>query len=264
MKIDLKIKKILFVLSFLAVAFLSGPVFCEERSALRGEVAFGAYLFEPSGSHSYSENSSGTSLDIDSGMNLDSDNAFYGRAKFEGLGGFPGVSINAALINSEGDGTSSSSFSYGGETFNTGSYDSEMTLQNYDLSVFYSIKGITTATLGKVKIDVGGTFRWFDAECELSQASGPSVSVNETDYAVCLYADLLVRPFRGFEIALEWKGLSFSDTEFSNITGRATYQVFGPFFVGGGYSIEHMDIDQNGFKLDLDTEGAFLEAGYRF
>lgn len=253
-----------------AFLLLAGGVFVEESSALdlssfKGELAIGNFMFDPSGSHSYSSASKkGESLDIDNQMNISGDNAFYGRIKLEGLGSLPGVSFNGRFLQSDGTGNTTTKFQYGDKEFNIGNYDAEITLNTYDIAAFYHLKGITTATLGKVKVDIGGAFRWFDAEVAMSQKSGPDMTVDETDYTASLYADLLVRPFKGLELGIEWRGLSFSDTKFSNITLRANYEVMESMFFGGGYVFEKMEVDQEGMKFELDTEGAFLEAGIRF
>lgn len=252
-----------FIKSALFLILFSSPISAMDLSGLRGEIAFGAFLFEPSGNHSYTKTKTGTVLDLESDMNLEDDNAFYGRLKLEGLGDLPGVSLNASILESEGKG--SKAFTYGDQAFvSSSAFDSKVTLQNYDLTVFYNLKGLSTATLGRIKVDLGAALRWFDAEGRISQSSSSSVIVNETDYSLALYADLLVRPLEGLELAVEWKGFSFSEAEFSNLTGRISYQVLGPMFVSGGYMMENMTIDQNGFKLDIDTKGAFIEAGYRF
>ena len=251
---------ILFILIF---SILTLNAYSYEDSKIRGEIAFGSFLFSPSGHHSLSGSNSGTNLGLESDMGMSDDNAFFGRAKLEPGAGMPGIYINASIFETKGSGKKA--FTYGDLSFkDTSSYDSKITLEDYNLSFFYHIKSLTTATIGRVKLDIGGTIKWFEAKGTFSQSSVGTVSGSQSDYALAFYADLLIRPVERVELGIEWNGLSFTDASFSNITGRFSYQVMGPFFLSVGYTTKNFNMNKDGFNLDMDTKGAFLEGGYRF
>jgi outer membrane protein len=249
---------------FLVLSLCAVTVNAAENSGFRGEVALGTFLYDSSGSHSFQNGQdAATSIDIENGMNISDETSFQGRVKLEGAGGLPGVYLHASYIESEGENRMNAV--YGDMEFSDDENTStKLNFTNYDLTLFYSLKGVSTATLGRVKVDFGATLRYFEAQGSLSQINKGSVTASFDDYAFAFYADILARPVENLEFALEWKGLSFTDDEFSNITARVTYQFMDPFFAGGGYIIENNKIDRDGFKLDMDNEGVFIEAGIRF
>ncbi|MGM0418771.1 MAG: TIGR04219 family outer membrane beta-barrel protein [Thermodesulfobacteriota bacterium] len=248
----------------MALSLCASTVNAAENSGFRGEAALGTFLYDSSGSHSFQNGQDATSVDIENGMNISDETSFQGRIKLEGAGGIPGVYLHASYLESEGE-NRMNEVQYGDMEFtDTEDTSTELNFTNYDLTFFYSLKGVSAATLGRVKVDFGATLRYFEAQGSLSQVNEGSVTASFDDYAFAFYADILARPVENLELALEWKGFSFSDDEFSNITARVTYQFMDPFFAGGGYIIENNEIDREGFKLDMDNEGVFLEAGIRF
>ncbi|MDY0133266.1 MAG: hypothetical protein RBR53_11440 [Desulforegulaceae bacterium] len=252
-------KKIMFCL---IVFFTPVAVFASGFNSYLGEVSLGGFIFDPSGTHSYSEGAPGTSMDLENGLNISDDKSYFAKLKINNFSHLPGVYVSGLYMNSEGE--NMKSFTYGGELFDDPSgFNSEIEILNYDLTVFYSLKGFERATLGKLNVELGLSARWIEATGKISQ-TGTSVSVTEKDYSMGFFASFAGKPTDNIELYLQWKGFCFTDVEFTNLTAGARLDLLGSFFVGGGYMIEEVDIDQNGFKLDMESKGVFVEAGMRF
>jgi hypothetical protein len=253
-------KRLIVCLAFFS---LSLSVNAQEFNSNFGEIAFGGFLFDPSGTHVYSDVLQGSSLDLENDLNISDDQSFFGRLKINNNGHIPGVYASALYISSEGENLNS--FIYGGKQINNNSdFTSSIELLNYDLTVFYSLKGFERASLGRLSMELGLSGRWIEADTEVSQANNVSVSASEKDYAIGFFACFAGKPTDNIELYAQWKGLCFTDIEFTNLTAGAKLNLFGPFFAGGGYMIEKTDMDQNGFVLDIESEGVFIEAGMRF
>ncbi|MGE4519577.1 MAG: hypothetical protein AB7E04_08735 [Desulfobacteraceae bacterium] len=247
----------------LAALLIPASVWASGFNSYLGEISLGGYLFDPSGTHSYTDGTSGTALDLENDLNISDDQSFFGKIKINNINHLPGVYVSGLYINSEGE--SISSFTYGGEQFdNSSNFSSAIELLNYDVTVFYSLKGFQRATLGKLNIELGLSARWIEATGDISQSANASVSVTEKDYAMGFFASFAGKPADNIELYAQWKGFCLTDVEFTSITGGARLDLVGPFFAGGGYMIEEVDINQNGFVLDMESEGVFLEAGMRF
>jgi hypothetical protein len=258
------VKKILLFFVAVFFCFNSGLICADEfdyENLSRGEVAFGVFFADPSGSTSYSLATAGTNLGYDSTLGYSEENVFFGRMKYFHKHRFPDISLNAYLFKYDAD--SSGSFTFGDQNFDDGTFNSELSAKAIDLSLYFPIKPISVAAFGKVKVNVGGALRWFDIEQKISE-SDLSVTKDANEYAASLYFDILYRPFRGLELAFEAKALPLTSTSFTNLTARISYNIFESVFASAGYMSDSVEIDTEGYKADLDTEGPFLELGWRF
>jgi len=247
----------------LVVLFVPALVCASGFNSYMGEISLGGVVFDPSGTHSYSDGASGTALDLENDLNISDDQSFFGKIKINNTSHLPGVYVSGLYLNSEGENIKT--FTYGSEDFaDSSDFTSAIEILNYDVTVFYSLKGFERATLGKFNVELGLSARWIEATGEISQTGNASVSVTEKDYAMGFFASLAGKPSDNIELYVQWKGFCFTDVEFTNLTAGARLDLMGPFFAGGGYMIEEADIDQNGFVLDMESEGVFIEAGMRF
>jgi hypothetical protein len=247
---------------FCLLLFLSQGVYAKnlfEQS--KGEVALGSFFSESSGNLSYGNTVAGTSLDLNSDLGYSDESTFYGRVKYFMTGRFPDFSLNGYFFNYEGSGAKT--FNYGDQSFDDNAFSSDLTIQAYDLSLFFPIRGVTIASLGHLRLDIGGTVRWINFENNVKE-SDLSVKTEDNDFCVSLYTDLLYRPMTGLEFAVEAKVFSLTSTSFSNITGRVSYNFYDEMFASVGYITDSMEYDNNGLKIDIDNDGYFIEVGYRF
>lgn len=257
MKSFFKVLALLLVLLFLTQGVNAQNLFKNSN----GEVAIGGFFSEASGNASSGKTVAGTSLDLSSDLGYAEETAFYGRMKYYMSQRLPDFSINGYFYNYDGSGAKT--FNYGDQSFDDNAFSSDLTIQALDFSLFFPVKGVTIASFGHVRLDIGGTLRWMNIENSVKE-SDLSVTNEENDFSLSLYTDLLYRPIPGLEFAVEAKVVSLTSTSFSNITGRVSYNFYDSMFASAGYMTDSIEYDNDGFKIDIDNDGYFIEIGYRF
>lgn len=231
-------------------------------SAVGLEVALGGWHQSPSGTLGL-ENDFGIidPVDLENTLNFDEETRFIGRAKLD-LPFVPNVYVMATPMEFEGEGNETFEF---GDLSVTGEFASELTLDHYDVALYYGIPLLETATLNTLNIELGINVRIFDFEARVEEKlSGLQESESFTVPIPMVYAAVMFRPLEALNFEVEGRGISFGGDKSFSLIGRVRWNTFGPLFVTGGYRYDDYDIEEEGLDIDADFSGPFAEAGFAF
>lgn len=233
------------------------------------EAAVGGWMQSPSGDISYVEGDVGldvdTTLDIEDDFNYDDQAGFTGRLKLE-LPVVPNIYLMATPIEFDGTGEKDADFRFGDFEFSgSESLYSKVTLNQYDIGLYYSIPLLKTATLDRLNIDLGINARIMDIEGQVRQdTTGLSESESITFPVPMLFLAARFSPVERFSIEAEGRGISYDDNTVLSIIARLKVKILGPAFAAAGYRYESIDIDESDVRLDTSIAGPFAEVGVQF
>jgi outer membrane protein len=235
------------------------------------EIAAGGWRHSPEGQISYEAVGPGDIIDIEDDLDYDTETQITGRLKVDMPVFLPNLYIVAAPMEFEGTGRKSVDFRFGDEVFAANAdLDSKVTLDQYDIGLYYGIPGVRTASAGFFNIEVGLNARIVDlsARIRAASASDPATIVEEeesfTVVVPMLYLAVQMMPTDSFALELEGRGLAIADDSLYSFTGRLRYNIFGPAFIAGGYRFDSIDIDEDDVTVDADFHGPFAEVGLKF
>ena len=178
----------------------------------------------------------------------------------------PNVYIMSTPTKFDGKGSKSVDFNFGGINFKQDvEFDSEVTLNSYDVALYYGIPFLKTASLDKVNVDVGINMRIYDFQAKISQEtlnSEASASLSFPVLMVFLAAQL--KPIDVFAVEAEVRGKSYDENQIYSLIGRLKVKVFGPLFAAGGYRYDKIKFDSEDVEADITLSGPFVEAGFAF
>jgi outer membrane protein len=182
----------------------------------------------------------------------------------------PNISIVAAPMQFEGKGSKSIQFDYGDITnIPVGAaLDADITLNQYDVALFWGIPALKTATAGTFNIDLGLNVRWIDLEAKLHATDGGTFDQRDEASVSApipmLFLAIQIMPTDSFGFEAEGRGLSVGDNKLYSIIGRVRYNFTGPVFVAGGYRYDKLEIDLDDVEADIEFSGPFIEMGLQF
>lgn len=250
-------KKIILIL--LVVAFAAMPGKSHALAGLVGvEAAVGAWGVEPSGDFDFDGIESATDMEDVYGFDRETTPSARVRVELPLL--IPNVYLMATPLTFEG--TAEADFELADKQFAAGA-DTELRLDQYDVALFYGVPFIGAATMGMVNVDLGLNVRILDMEAE---AKGGGI-VEKGDLTVpvpLLFAAARFNLIGPFSADVELRGASFAFSQIISAIGRVKYHAAGPFFVAAGYRTERVEVDKDGFDVDVDFSGPFAEAGFSF
>lgn len=260
-----------FVLPILFGFFLIFPVIAFALPGIDVEMAVGGWAQTPSGDLSYVTGVPGVddTLDLETDLGFDDQTRIIGRVKID-LPVVPNIYLVAAPMEFDGSKTVDTSFTFGDEIFTAGTaISSSLTLNQYDVGLYYGIPFLKTATMDKLGIDLGVNARIMQIKAEITgqpAGGGDAVSAEKsiTVPVPMVYLAVQFKPVERFAIEAEARGLSVGDNKIFSVIGRAKATVFGPAFVAGGYRYDAVDIDEEDVLVDVSFSGPFLEAGVTF
>jgi outer membrane protein len=245
-----------------AVLILSFPL---SAHAIGLEVAVGGWSQDPSGTIGYKPVSTTDVLDLEKDARYDKETRFFGRAKID-VPVFPNIYLMATPMEFEGTGTKAIPFVFGGQPFSAGvDFYSKVTLNHYDVALYYGIPFLSTVTGGMLNAEAGLDLRIVDFSAEVRQDSlGLSESKSLTIPIPMIYLGAQVRPVDFLSVEAEARGMALSGNHFYDFIGRIKAKPFGPAFIALGYRHEDVKIDEEGVEAELEFSGPFLEAGIEF
>ncbi len=260
-----------FVLPVVLGFFLIFPVIAFALPGIDVEITVGGWAQTPSGDLSYVTGVPGIddALDLETDLGFDDQTRIIGRVKID-LPVVPNIYLVAAPMEFDGSKTVDTGFTFGNETFTAGTIiSSRLTLNQYDVGLYYGIPFLKTATSDKLGVDLGVNARIMQIKAEITgQSVGGSIAVSEeksiTVPIPMVYLAVQFNPVERFAIEAEARGLSVGDNKIFSVIGRAKAKVFGPAFVAGGYRYDSIDIDEEDVLADVSFSGPFLEAGVSF
>jgi outer membrane protein len=253
------------------VGFLFISLMCSPALAAGIEVAVGGWQQSPTGDMSYKAEDSFDQLDLENDLGYESENRFMGRLKVELPLFFPNIYLVAAPMEFEGTGSKSVDFTFGDQTFSADAdIDSNVTLNQYDLALYWGIPFLRTASAGIFNIDLGINARMVDFSAEVTGASAsiPGESIHEEEslslVVPMVYMAFQIMPTDRLAIEGEVRGIAIGGNSLYSFIGRLRVHPYGPLFVAGGYRIDSLDVDEDDVEVDVDFSGPFLELGLKF
>lgn len=251
-------------LCFIAVLALLLPVRAAALPLFDIEGAVGGWRVSPSGGMAYE----GETLDLEDDLNFDDGDEIFGRLKINTPSIIPNLYLMATPLEYEEKTTRTKSFKFGGKEFKQDiDFKSRLTLDHYDVGLFYNVPLLESLTLDRLNLEVGLNARILDAEAEVEQeAEGQRLYEKEsaTIPVPMIYLGLGVYPVERFGLEAEVRGMSYSDYEILSMIGRVKVKALGPVFVSGGYRYDTYDIEDDDLIVDVDFSGPFLETGVSF
>ena len=143
----------------------------------------------------------------------------------------------------------------------------KITLNQYDVGLYYGLPFIKTGTLGKLNVDLGLNIRIADFEATVKGTSG-GVSVAESESLTLpvpmLYLGVQFMPIEALSFEAEGRGIAVGDNKFYSLIGRVRYSFAGPLFVAGGYRFDKVEIDESDVVAEIEFKGPFVEMGLKF
>ncbi len=251
-------KRLIYIISLLT---LFVPAIA---SAIGIEASIGAWYQDPEGYVSYKPLTSSDRLDIDQNLNYDKETKVFGRLKIDMPLVIPNIYFMATPSRFDGRGQKAS-FNFGGKSFTSDPFDSEVQLDHYDIALYYGIPGLKTLTLGILNVELGLNARIIDFYAKVDQpTTGITASKSATIPVPMVYAGVQIKPVDLLKIEAEVRGIAYSSNHYYDIIGRLKVAPFGPLFIAGGYRYEDIKMDYSDIESELKLKGPFLEAGIEF
>lgn len=251
---------------YLAFTFLILLLTGSSAYALGVEFALGGWRQDASGDLAYKAVGPDDVLSVADDLNYDSEDRFQGRLKIDLPLLLPNIAIMAAPAEFSATGQKDVDFTFGDETF-AGSvpFHSKLTFNQYDVTLFYGLPFIKTATLSKLNVDLGINVRIVDLEASIRQEStGAEESYDVTAAVPQLYLAVQLMPVDWLAIEGEGRGIAIGDSRMYSLIGRLRFNVWGPAFIAGGYRLDRIDVDEDDLDADFAIGGPFAEVGMSF
>ncbi|TES89923.1 MAG: TIGR04219 family outer membrane beta-barrel protein [Desulfobacteraceae bacterium] len=257
-------KKLMFLVGLFFISILIAPV---TSHAIGFEVAIGGWNQSPQGDFSYKLVPGDDSIDLEKDLNYDDYIGFTGRLKVD----MPLILPNIYLMttSSQFDGEGSKAITFGGISFPaTVPIDSELTLNNYDIAIYYGVPFVSTASLGMFNVDAGINVRVYDFKAKIIGQTILGITAEESvSLSVpvpMLFLAAQVKPIDMFAVEAEARVISYDDNQVYSLIGRLKVKVFGPLFAAGGYRYDRIKLDSEDVEADITLSGLFVEAGFAF
>jgi outer membrane protein len=230
------------------------------------EAAVGVWNQDPRGYLSYNEQNPVTDrLSVENDLRYGNETKIFGRIKIETPFAFPNIYLMATPMSFEATGIKNTPFTFGATVFSaTIPFTSKLTLDHYDVGLYYGLPFLKSATTGIVNIDLGVLARFIDFTAEVSQISAGTEAKRTFLALPMVYAAAQVKPLSWIAAECELRGILYGHDHYYDIIGRAKIKPFGPVFLAAGYRYEKLKIDEEGIKAETNVGGPFGEAGVEF
>lgn len=227
------------------------------------EVAVGGWQQNPQGKIFSDVIAEADALNLEKDLKYGSEIRVFGRAKIDMPSFLPDIYLMATPMAFEGTGSKDITFSFGGGTFNAGvPFFSKVTLDHYDIALFYGLPFISSATAGVFNLEFGVNARIVDFKAEFDQEdTATSGSESFVLTVPMLYLGAQLRPVDWLSLEAEGRGVTFRNDYFYSVIGRVKVKPIGPLFVAGGWRYDDVDIEEETVRAKVQFSGPFLEAG---
>ncbi|MBU0479876.1 MAG: TIGR04219 family outer membrane beta-barrel protein [Proteobacteria bacterium] len=235
-------------------------------SALGLEISAGGWAQSPDGQLAYKSLATTDSLDLENDARYDEETQALVRVKIDMPAVIPNIYLMASPMEFEGAGQKTTAFDFGDIQFDASiPFTSRISLDHYDLALYYGIPLLGTASLNTLNIDLGINVRMIDIEAEINQPTvGKRESIDETLYVPMAFLAVQITPIEELSIEAEARGVGYSGSHYYDFIGRIKYKFAGPVFAAAGYRHEEIEIDEKDIRAEVDFSGPFAEAGFQF
>ncbi|MEE8480755.1 MAG: TIGR04219 family outer membrane beta-barrel protein [Desulfobacterales bacterium] len=256
-------KKLMFLVGLFFSFILIMPV---TSYAIGFEVAIGGWSQSPQGDFSYKAVTGDDSIDLEKDLNYDDYIGFTGRLKVDMPLILPNIYLMTASSQFDGEGSKAVNFNFGDISFTEDvEFDSEVTLSNYDIALYYGVPFVSAASLGMFNVDAGINVRIYDFQAKISQETLNNEASTSLSFPVpMLFLAAQVKPIDMFAVEAEARVISYDNNQISSLIGRLKVKVFGPLFAAGGYRYDRIKLDTEDVEADITLSGLFVEAGFAF
>lgn len=236
------------------------------QALVDGEIAAGVWFQSPEGDVAVSAAGQEDKLDVEDELEYDDEAMPVVRARLGLPLLFPDLSLMYTPVDFDETGSRETSFTFGDETFQEDvPFDSELTMQMYDVALFYEIPLLRKATLGTLALDLGVNVRMVDFEVSLEQSQ---LGIEEEESAFVpipmIYAGVRLSPYDRLFLEGEFRGITYEDDSAYSILGRIKYMIWNGLFAAGGYRYDSVDVDEDDVEVDVSLQGPFAEVGFAF
>jgi hypothetical protein len=114
------------------------------------------------------------------------------------------------------------------ETYGAGDKTS-LTLNEYDLALFYGIPFVGVATLGRLNVDIGLNLRLIEVEAEMKSSLQSEIQ-KETIPLPMVFVAAQFKPIDIIALEAEIRALSVGDADVVSVLARLRYNSLGPLF----------------------------------
>jgi len=256
----------------LALLLASGSLYAD---TLGGEVSFGIYSHNPSGSASYTLPSTplGSEVDLEDDFGWSNDQDIMFKLYFENPMPFmPNVKFAYSNLNQDGTGNVTD-FSWG---FIGGSGDIEtaLALQSYDITAYYELLD------NMVELDAGLTMRYLNGDIAVIPSasfnfgpfSSPSIGLSSEIVDIDMWIPMLYGkarfdiPNMDVSLQLEANAISYEETTFYDYELSARYTFSMGLGLEMGYKSIHLDSEDlaDGLVVDMDFSGPYASIVWDF
>ncbi|SNR78244.1 TIGR04219 family outer membrane beta-barrel protein [Desulfurobacterium atlanticum] len=250
-------RKILAALTLVALSAVSAnalPLFKVEAGA-------GMVKQSPSGWINYQ----GTDVDIKDDLQIADETKPFGWVRIEHpIPLIPNLKVEATKFDFSGSGTITKTFTFGGQTFTASSnIDSELRMDQYDLTIYWGVPFLGLATLGTTHVNFGLTVKYIDGYACVKTATQEA----STDFQVPVPMGFLEGGFGIGPVSTnaDIKWIGYGGSQFFDAKAEIRYSPIPLMFIGAGYRYEKLKIDDiEDISSDITIKGPYLEAGISF
>jgi len=235
-----------------------------QAGALGLEAAVNVWNQKPGGDFSYKGLGGQDRIDLDSEAGYGRETKVGGRLKVD-LPVLPNIYVLATPMEFSGTGLKTVDFSFGGKNFTANAaFNSKLTIDHYDLGLYYGFPLLKTATLNTLNVDFGIDVRRLEVRANLTQeVTGELASVDETIYFPMGFLAVQVNLLKKLALEAEFRGIAYGGNHFYDLIGRVKYGI-GPVFLAGGWRYEDVELDEKDIRASVNVGGPFAELGLSF
>ena len=232
-------------------------------AGLKVEAAIGGWIPSFSGDLRYQ----GDTLD-DSRLGLgNSDSEIMARIKIEHpLPLIPDLALHFSPLTLKGT-ASGSTFQFGNQPFNAGGHATELQLDTMDLTLYYHLPLLETASLDTFDLRGGLTVRRVEGFVSVIQDSDSFQSSTDfSTYMPMVYAGVTVAPMDWLSLSLDVNGIALGGHHWYDTSVEARYSFLSNWaFLGVGYRMQNLVLDDlDSVNADITVSGPFAELGIKF
>ncbi|OAQ20935.1 TIGR04219 family outer membrane beta-barrel protein [Thermosulfurimonas dismutans] len=238
--------------------------------SLEIEGALGIWSQDPWGEIAYK----GDALTMDKNLDFDMKDRFYGRLRLN----LPLVNFYLGFtpVEFDGEGRKDASFRFGDVVFNgTLPFDSYLSIDQYDIGIFWGIPFLKTATkvatlgFAGINLELGINLRVLDIKAKIEQET---VGKEEKSFLIpipMIYGGLFL-DFGRLALEGEVRGMNYQDNHYYDVVVRLKGILLKPvplgpsLFVGVGYKYQNLELDIKDIEGSLELTGPFFEIGGSF